>query len=93
DRRMAALEAARTRPAGEEEAGAKPDARRSQRIERLLERLSAAGMRWLDTGLGKHVVAEEDRRLLEQCGYVDARTRGLFLSARLAMGVGLPLLF
>ncbi|AJY17979.1 type II secretion system F family protein [Burkholderia multivorans] len=93
DRRMAALEAARTRPAGEEDAAAKPDARRSQRVERLLERLSAAGMRWLDTGLGKHVVAEEDRRLLEQCGYVDARTRGLFLSARLAMGVGLPLLF
>ncbi|MEY8172640.1 type II secretion system F family protein [Burkholderia multivorans] len=93
DRRMAALEAARTRPAGEEEGAAKPEARRSQRIERLLERLSAAGMRWLDTGLGKHVVAEEDRRLLEQCGYVDARTRGLFLSARLAMGVGLPLLF
>ncbi|MBU9558573.1 type II secretion system F family protein [Burkholderia multivorans] len=93
DRRMAALEAARTRPAGEEDAAAKPEVRRSQRIERLLERLSAAGMRWLDTGLGKHVVAEEDRRLLEQCGYVDARTRGLFLSARLAMGVGLPLLF
>ncbi|WP_261524376.1 type II secretion system F family protein [Burkholderia multivorans] len=93
DRRMAALEAARRRPAGEEEAAAKPEVRRSQRIERLLERLSAVGMRWLDTGLGKHVVAEEDRRLLEQCGYVDARTRGLFLSARLAMGVGLPLLF
>jgi hypothetical protein len=30
---------------------------------------------------GRHIVADEDRRLLEQCGFVDARTRGLCLFA------------
>ncbi|AOI92182.1 type II secretion system F family protein [Burkholderia pseudomultivorans] len=94
DRRMAALEAAKARPVSNGEAPAKPEVSGSrQRVERLLERLSAAGMRWLDTGFGKHVVADEDRRLLEQCGYVDARSRGLFLSARIACGIVLPLLF
>ncbi|EDT38141.1 type II secretion system F family protein [Burkholderia ambifaria] len=93
DRRMAALDAAKTRVTPNAEAPAKPDARGGQRVARFLERLSTAGMRWLDTGLGKHIVADEDRRLLEQCGYVDARTRGLFLSARIACGLVLPLLF
>ncbi|MDN7852525.1 type II secretion system F family protein [Burkholderia seminalis] len=92
NRRMATLEAAKARTAPDGDAAAKPDVRR-QRVERFLDRLSAAGVRWLDTGLGKYAVAEEDRRLLEQCGYVDARTRGLFLSARVACGTGLPLLF
>ncbi|MBJ9966784.1 type II secretion system F family protein [Burkholderia seminalis] len=92
DRRMATLEAAKARTAPDGDAAAKPDMRR-QRVERFLDRLSAAGVRWLDTGLGKYAVAEEDRRLLEQCGYVDARTRGLFLSARVACGIGLPVLF
>ncbi|MDN7933574.1 type II secretion system F family protein [Burkholderia metallica] len=93
EQRMAALEAAKARPAPDGDARAKSDARGGHRVERFLDRLSAAGMRWLDTGFGRYVVAEEDRRLLEQCGYVDARTRGLFLSARVACGIGLPLLF
>lgn len=93
DRRMAALEAAKAQAMPGGEAAAKPEVQGRQRVERLLERLSATGMRWLDTGLGKHIVADEDRRLLEQCGYVDARSRGLFLSARIACGIGLPLLF
>ncbi|HZZ10143.1 MAG TPA: type II secretion system F family protein [Paraburkholderia sp.] len=53
----------------------------------LLERFANAGARWLDTPLGRHIVAEEDRRLLEQCGFVDARTRGLFLMARLGAAI------
>lgn len=93
DQRMAALAAAKVRPTADNGAEAKPEMHGRQHIERMLERLSAAGMRWLDTGFGKHIVAEEDRRLLEQCGYVDTRTRGLFLSARIACGIGLPLLF
>lgn len=94
DRRMAALEAAKVRNvSGDDATPVKSGESGRQRVERLLERLSAAGMRWLDTGFGKHVVADEDRRLLEQCGYVDARTRGLFLSVRIALGIGLPLLF
>ncbi|SEI40085.1 type II secretion system F family protein [Paraburkholderia diazotrophica] len=57
----------------------------------LLERASRAGMRWLDSPLGRHVVADEDRRLLEQCGFVDARARRLFLFARLGGALLLPL--
>ncbi|SIT36469.1 Type II secretion system F domain protein [Paraburkholderia piptadeniae] len=57
----------------------------------LLERASRAGMRWLDSPLGRHVVADEDRRLLEQCGFVDARARGLFLFARIGGALLLPL--
>jgi tight adherence protein C len=56
----------------------------SSRLRRVLERIAQAGARWLDTPLGRHMVAEEDRRLLEQCGFVDVRSRGLFLSARVA---------
>ncbi|HFT8011168.1 type II secretion system F family protein [Burkholderia cenocepacia] len=93
DRRMAALEAAKARPAQDGDVPAKAKVRGGQRVEHWLDRLSMAGMRWLDTGFGKYAVAEEDRRLLEQCGYVDARTRGLFLSARVACGIALPLLF
>ncbi|WGY69985.1 type II secretion system F family protein [Burkholderia cepacia] len=93
DQRVAALEAAKMRTTADDGAGAKPEVRGRQRVERMLARLSTAGMRWLDTGFGKHIVAEEDRRLLEQCGYIDTRTRGLFLSARIACGIGLPLLF
>ncbi|SOE71884.1 tight adherence protein C [Burkholderia sp. OK233] len=56
----------------------------------LLERFAHTGIRWLDTPFGRQVVAEEDRRLLEQCGFVDTRTRGLFLVARLAGALVLP---
>ena len=93
DQRMAALEAAKKRATAESAAEVTRVAPGRQRIERMLTRLSAAGMRLLDTGFGKHIVAEEDRRILEQCGYVDTRTRGLFLSARIACGIGMPLLF
>lgn len=58
----------------------------------IYERFVHTGIRWLDTPIGRHIVAEEDRRLLEQCGFVDARTRGLFLIARLACAIVLPLL-
>jgi tight adherence protein C len=93
DQRMAALEAAKLRTTADGSAETQPATRDRARLERVLTRLSAAGMRWLDTGFGKHIVAEEDRRLLEQCGYVDTRTRGLFLSARISCGIGLPILF
>ncbi|AOJ70827.1 MULTISPECIES: type II secretion system F family protein [Burkholderia] len=98
--RAAALEAAvarttaRAAPAGgaarasaaEEPA---PVARRA-RFATLLDRAGTFGMRMLDTRLGKQIVADEDRMLLEQCGYVDAHTRGIFLSARIACAIALP---
>ncbi|QQC64933.1 type II secretion system F family protein [Paraburkholderia ginsengisoli] len=89
----AALAAAAARN-GESALGAKPAARAVQPkgFKGLLERFAHAGVRWLDTPFGRQVVADEDRRLLEQCGFVDTRTRGLFLIARLGGVVGLPLL-
>ncbi|OMU57946.1 hypothetical protein AQ775_09790, partial [Burkholderia pseudomallei] len=96
DPRAAALEAAAARvaagAAGAARAGmpeAAPDARRP-RFAALLDRAGRFGMRLLDTRLGKQIVADEDRMLLEQCGYVDAHTRGIFLSARIACAIALP---
>lgn len=65
--------------------GAKAAARSVQPtgFKGLLERFAHTGIRWLDTPFGRQIVADEDRRLLEQCGFVDTRTRGLFLVARL----------
>ncbi|MHA7343429.1 type II secretion system F family protein [Burkholderia pseudomallei] len=100
DQRAAALEAAAGRVAAGAGAGAAgaaragmpeaaPDARRP-RFAALLDRAGRFGMRLLDTRLGKQIVADEDRMLLEQCGYVDAHTRGIFLSARIACAIALP---
>ncbi|MGH8782267.1 type II secretion system F family protein [Paraburkholderia sp.] len=71
---------------------AAPDAAGGRRLAAALERLGQAGMRWLDTPFGRQIVADEDRRLLEQCGFVDTRMRGLFLMARIACGIVLPAL-
>ncbi|WP_233829429.1 type II secretion system F family protein [Paraburkholderia sp. ZP32-5] len=65
-------------------------AARPKGIKGMLEQFAHAGVRWLDTPFGRQVVADEDRRLLEQCGFVDTRARGLFLMARVAGGVVLP---
>ncbi|MFM0044259.1 type II secretion system F family protein [Paraburkholderia sediminicola] len=65
---------------------------RPKNSKALLEHFAHAGIRWLDTPFGHQIVAEEDRRLLEQCGFVDARTRGLFLIARLGGALVLCLL-
>lgn len=58
-----------------------------------LERIGSAGMRWLDTPLGKQIVASEDRRLLDQCGFADANARGIFLISRLGCGALGPALY
>lgn len=62
------------------------------RFAGALERFAHAGTRWLDTPFGRQIVAEEDRRYLEQCGYVDTRARGLFLMSRIACAIALPML-
>ncbi|WP_144154013.1 type II secretion system F family protein [Paraburkholderia sp. BCC1885] len=56
----------------------------------MLERFAHTGIRWLDTPFGRQLVADEDRRMLEQCGFVDTRARGLFLFARVGCALGLP---
>jgi len=61
-------------------------------LKALLEQFAHTGIRWLDTPLGRQLVADEDRRMLEQCGFVDTRARGLFLVARIGCAIVLPLL-
>ncbi|WP_321966100.1 type II secretion system F family protein [Burkholderia cepacia] len=98
ERRSATLEAAGTRAALESDEsrqnplGRNAGDRRSYLVQ-WLDRLSMVGARLLDTRLGRYLVADEDRLLLEQCGYADTRTRGLFLSARLACAIVVPMLF
>lgn len=65
-------------------AGRRP---RTRGLAAWVDRVADAGVRWLDTPFGRQAVADEERRLLEQCGFVDARSRGLFLMARLASAI------
>ncbi len=90
DQRVAAGRAAATR-AGQvtEDKPVEPPAKGLASWRAGAERI---GMRWLDTRLGKHLVADEDRQLLEQCGFVEARARGLFLISRLIGAALLPLI-
>jgi tight adherence protein C len=57
----------------------------------LLAAIGSTGTGWLDTPIGRVAVAEEDRRLLDRCGYLDARARGYFLAARIVGAVVMPL--
>lgn len=57
----------------------------------VLAALGRASAAWLDTPFGRIAVAEEDRRLLERCGYLDAGARGHFLAARIAGALAAPL--
>jgi tight adherence protein C len=68
-----------------------PKAARRSGFKGLLDRFAHAGIRWLDTPFGRQMVADEDRRLLEQCGFIDTRTRGLFLVTRIIGAIVLPL--
>ncbi|MCW3479233.1 type II secretion system F family protein [Neisseriaceae bacterium JH1-16] len=59
----------------------------------LLERLLKLAGRWLDTRLGRVLVAQEDQRLIDLCGFVDARSRAVFLSTRMLSALLIPLLW
>ncbi|SFA80708.1 tight adherence protein C [Collimonas sp. OK607] len=56
------------------------------------ERLIALSANWLDTSLGRQLVAEEDRHLLDQCGVNDTRGQSQFILARVVLAISLPLL-
>lgn len=47
---------------------------------------------WLHTRLGRMLVADEDRRLIEQCGFPSTRAQLVFLVVRIALALLLPLL-
>ncbi len=98
EQRHAAFQAASARAAVAANAsdaraqGEMPAMKAPKRFAGVLDRLARHGIRLLDTPAGKQIVSNEERRLLEQCGYTDARTRGIFLSVRLVCCVAFPLL-
>jgi len=47
---------------------------------------------WLDTRLGRALVADEDRRLIDQCGLPSQRAQLVFLVTRISLALLLPLL-
>jgi tight adherence protein C len=61
-------------------------------LDRVVQTLNRAAGRCLDTPLGKIVVAEEDRRLLDRCGFFDTTARARFFAARIGFSVLLPLI-
>jgi len=76
--------ASHDRPATIARANLKPPA--------LRDRLAAFSAHWLDTPLGRQLVADEDRHLLDQCGVNDTNGKALFFAARVVLAIGLPLL-
>ncbi|MQR01399.1 type II secretion system F family protein [Glaciimonas soli] len=73
-----------------EQSSAAPDA--GAKVLGWRDRLIALSANWIDTPLGRQLVAEEDRHLLDQCGVNDLRGRSLFFVARVVLAVCLPLL-
>lgn len=61
-------------------------------LQNRLETLIGYASQWVDGPLGKLLVADEDRLLLDQCGANDRRSKTLFFVARLTLGISLPLL-
>ncbi|RYX89644.1 MAG: type II secretion system F family protein [Comamonadaceae bacterium] len=49
-------------------------------------------LHWLDTRLGRALVGDEDRRLLDQSGFSSLRAQWIFLVSRAGLAVVLPLL-
>ncbi|MCJ0763909.1 type II secretion system F family protein [Variovorax terrae] len=48
---------------------------------------------WLESRLGRALVVDEDRRLIEQCGFPALKAQLWFLFSRLGLAMGLPLLY
>ncbi|MDP9990582.1 tight adherence protein C [Variovorax boronicumulans] len=47
---------------------------------------------WLNSRLGRALVADEDRNLIDQCGFPSKRTQLIFLVTRISLAFALPLL-
>ena len=60
-------------------------------MRRCIEGFLSYMAHWVDTPLGKQLVAEEDRVLLDQCGVNDTRGKTLFFATRVVLGLGLPI--
>ncbi|MHA6833289.1 type II secretion system F family protein [Ralstonia pseudosolanacearum] len=53
--------------------------------QQLQQQVAKVGQRWIDTGLGHRIVTEEDRKLLEECGYYGEQARTVFGGTRILL--------
>lgn len=56
-------------------------------------REEGAAARWLDSRMGRLLVIDEDRRLIEQCGFPSLRAQLTFLATRVGLAILLPALY
>lgn len=56
------------------------------------QRLESFSADWVDTPLGRQLVADEDRHLLDQCGVNDRQGKAWFFFARAVLALSLPLI-
>lgn len=66
--------------------------RRRMAPGRWAGRLGQRLLVWMNTSLGRQLVAQEDKELLVQCGFKSGRGRLVFLLARLGLTLAFPLL-
>ncbi|AKJ67466.1 hypothetical protein PATSB16_11660 [Pandoraea thiooxydans] len=92
DRMLAARETRLAAPGQGEISPAAVDAPPPRAARRLEQMVVSVGQRWSATRWGEYLIADEDRRLLEQCGEGGARGQALFLLSRVALTGLLPVL-
>lgn len=64
---------------------AKPRPHGPREAQQLQQQIAKVGQRWIDTGLGRRIVTEEDRKLLEECGYYGEHARTVFGGTRILL--------
>ncbi|WP_439893687.1 type II secretion system F family protein (plasmid) [Ralstonia sp. 25C] len=53
--------------------------------QQLQQQIAKVGQRWIDTPLGQRIVTDEDRKLLEECGFYGEHARTLFGGIRMLL--------
>ena len=69
-----------------------PRAHGLREAQQLQQQIAKVGERWIDTPLGQRIVTEDDRKLLEECGFYGEYVRALFGGIRMVLPLVLALL-
>ncbi|KMW44378.1 type II secretion system F family protein [Ralstonia insidiosa] len=57
----------------------------AREAKQIQQQIAKVGQRWIDTGLGRRIVTDEDRKLLEECGYYGEHARTVFGGTRIVL--------
>lgn len=71
--------------AGAAAPAAKPRPHGLREAQHIQQQIAKVGERWIDTNLGRRIVTDEDRKLLEECGYYGEHARTLFGGVRILL--------